>query len=69
MTGKQSAVLWLGLLLVIVRLFTTKQWSDLWGAFGSSNSNSSATLPKGSGFGPGGHLVPGELGPWGTEPL
>jgi hypothetical protein len=28
MTGKQSAVLWLGLLLIVVRLFTTNQWSS-----------------------------------------
>jgi hypothetical protein len=31
MTGKQTAVMWLGLLLVAVRLFTTDQWDALWG--------------------------------------
>jgi hypothetical protein len=31
MTGKQTAVMWLGLLLIVTRLFTTDQWSELWG--------------------------------------
>lgn len=31
MTGKQQTVMWLGLLLIVVRLFTTNQWSALWG--------------------------------------
>lgn len=30
MTGKQEAVMWAGLLLIAVRLFTTSQWKDLW---------------------------------------
>ncbi len=30
MTGKQNTVMWLGLILVAVRLFTTRQWSDIW---------------------------------------
>jgi hypothetical protein len=29
-SSKQHAVLWLGMLLIIVRLFTTNQWSTLW---------------------------------------
>jgi hypothetical protein len=29
-TGKQQAVLWLGLILVIIRMFATGQWSLLW---------------------------------------
>lgn len=31
MTGKQSAVLWLGLLLVVLRMFSSGQWNILWG--------------------------------------
>jgi hypothetical protein len=30
MSGKQQAVLWLGLTLVVVRMFATGQWSLLW---------------------------------------
>lgn len=44
MTGKQNAVMWLGLLLVALRLFTTDQWSSLWSTVktGSSSSSSSS---------------------------
>ena len=35
MTGKQNAVMWLGLLLVTVRLFTTGQWSAIWDVAGT----------------------------------
>jgi hypothetical protein len=53
MTGKQSAVLWLGLALIITRLFTTNQWSELWSAFGvkapSAFSSSPAQAKEGSG--------------------
>lgn len=38
MTGKQNAVMWLGFLLVLVRLFTTGQWSAIWSAVGNSQS-------------------------------
>lgn len=30
MTGKQTTVLWMGLILIILRLFTTGQWHDIW---------------------------------------
>jgi hypothetical protein len=33
-TGQQSAVLWMGFLLIIVRLFTTSQWPELKQIFG-----------------------------------
>jgi hypothetical protein len=47
MTGKQNAVMWLGLLLIAVRMFTTGQWSQLWGAIGKGSSGSAAeTLPS-----------------------
>lgn len=30
MTGKQNAVMWMGLMLILIRLFTTGQWSAIW---------------------------------------
>lgn len=40
MNGKQHAVLWLGLLLIIVRLGPTGQWSAIWGTItGGSTIN------------------------------
>lgn len=57
MTGKQNAVLWSGILLIIFRLATTGQWSVLWNTAavkqggttkGSANSSSSpAGTPSG----------------------
>lgn len=61
MTGKQEAVMWLGLTLIVVRLFTTSQWSDIW-----------ATLLKGATKGGGGPSVippPGPLLPIPEVPL
>jgi hypothetical protein len=53
MTGKQNAVMWLGLLLIAVRLFTTGQWSQLWGTIGKGSSGNAANaLPSDIG-GPG----------------
>lgn len=66
MTGKQHAVLWLGLLLILVRMFTTKQWHDIWsgisngqviGSGGSSGSSGSGIKVPGVGGIPG--LLPG----------
>lgn len=30
MTGKQTAVMWLGFMLILVRLFSTGQWDSIW---------------------------------------
>lgn len=30
MTGKQTTVMWMGLILIMLRLFTTNQWHDIW---------------------------------------
>ena len=38
MTGKQHAVLWLGLLLIMARLFTTHQWHEIWGVIGNGTN-------------------------------
>jgi hypothetical protein len=46
MTGKSHAVLWLGFTLIIVRLFTTKQWHDIWGTLGNgANLSASGGIP------------------------
>jgi hypothetical protein len=42
MTGKQTAVLWLGLLLIITRMLTTSQWSEIWGSL-STRTKAPAT--------------------------
>ena len=51
MTGKQNAVMWLGLILVVTRLFTTKQWSQLWGTFGTSSASSGTSASSAIGLG------------------
>jgi hypothetical protein len=33
MNGKQHAVLWLGLTLILVRIFTSDQWHNLYALF------------------------------------
>ena len=51
MTGKQQAVMWMGLTLIILRLFTTNQWKDIWKTIlkGSGGGSSSS---GGGGFDP-----------------
>lgn len=46
MTGKQSAVMWMGLTLILLRLFTTSQWKDIWKTIlkGESSSDSGGGL-------------------------
>ena len=44
MNGKQNAVIWLGLGLILARLFTTSQWAALWGTVKNGNSNGSAAV-------------------------
>lgn len=55
MSGKQHAVMWLGIVLIIVRLFTTNQWSILWSTFttnpnpggpGNTPSNNMGSIPS-----------------------
>ena len=43
MTSKQSAVLWLGLLLILTRLLTTGQGRELWGTVKTSDSSASGS--------------------------
>lgn len=38
MTGKQHAVLWLGILLIFTRLFVTQQWHTIWGSLGAGQT-------------------------------
>ena len=56
MNGKQQAVMWMGLTLVLLRLFTTNQWKDIW-----------ATILKGGGSTNKGLKIPG-LPPIPTDP-
>lgn len=51
MTGQQTAVLWLGVSLIIVRLFTTKQWSQIWGSISPPSAPSSGVQKSGPGKG------------------
>lgn len=37
--------MWLGILLIITRLFTTNQWSSLWSVFSDASSVVSKTTP------------------------
>jgi len=46
MTGKQTAVLWSGLILIIVRLFTTGQWSALWKTVSNAPQNNVGAAGK-----------------------
>lgn len=43
MNGHQQAVLWMGLILIILKLFTTGQWSGLWATIG--NGSPAVTSP------------------------
>lgn len=68
MTGKQHAVMWLGFLLIVTRLFASDQWSELWGVVskrpatgtGSDQGNANPTVPPAD---------RGILGPHGSRPL
>lgn len=44
MSGKQHAVMWLGLLLVITRMFTTGQWKSIWSVVGGSGITTAAAV-------------------------
>ena len=43
MTGKQSAVMWMGLTLIALRLFTTNQWKEIWGTILKGGGGSSSS--------------------------
>lgn len=47
MTGKQSAVMWLGIVLIFTRLFTTSQWSSIWAEILNRKSTRTAKIPGG----------------------
>lgn len=44
MTGKQQAVLWIGLILIAFRFFTVGQWQSIWSAISTAPAS---LLPKG----------------------
>lgn len=65
MTKQQQAVMWMGLILIILRLFTTDQWKQIWGTILKGGGGSSSSS-GGGGFDflnpiPGGG-IPGLLG-------
>jgi hypothetical protein len=39
MNGQQHAVMWMGILLIILRLFTTIQWDELKAVFGWTDAS------------------------------
>jgi hypothetical protein len=53
MTGKQHAVMWMGLLLIVLRLFTTSQWASLKALFQSGEPRASGGSGGGGGGGGG----------------
>lgn len=70
MSGKQHAVMWLGLTLILTRLFTTNQWSNIWGLLssggggGKSGTGGGWSIPGGGtslipGLPPAGPTLPG----------
>jgi hypothetical protein len=44
MTGKQNAVLWSGLLLILLRMWATGQFQALWGTIVGTSGKSSSTV-------------------------
>jgi hypothetical protein len=64
--------MWLGLLLVITRMLTTQQWSELWGVIGHTNATSQGKAPAKPGSSPPGIDIPvltASIGPQGQYPL
>lgn len=47
--NSRNAVLWLGFSLIIVRMFTTNQWSSLWGSVTTGGGTSIANALGGTG--------------------
>lgn len=49
MTGTQSAIMWLGILIIIARLFTTSQGEQLWSMVTTGGNAGGNTAKGGSG--------------------
>lgn len=63
MTGKQQGVLWGGLLLVFLRMWSTGQWAMIWGTasqpnYSSPGSNAPLLTPSAPPSGSGGGGTP-----------
>lgn len=56
MNSKQTAVMWLGFLLVLARLFATDQWDSIWSTV--TNRASTGSSGGGSGSCPAGYHNP-----------
>jgi hypothetical protein len=48
MNGQQHAVMWMGILLIILRLFTTIQWDQLKAVFGWQDAQTGSGKTGGS---------------------
>lgn len=70
MSGTQAGVMWMGLLLIVFRLFTTQQWADLKMILGAGASTTSTSTKKSTN--PGASAIPGDIAkgifdPFGVE--
>lgn len=45
MTSKQHAVLWMGITLIAVRMFTSHQWGDIWGGLSKGSVLPTVNIP------------------------
>lgn len=59
MNGKQNTVMWLGLLLIFTRLFTTGQWSQIWHTLSPAAAAGTSSSQNG-GCGPNADLINGK---------
>lgn len=62
MNSKQQAVMWMGLTLIVLRLFTTNQWKSIWNTVLKGQGNSSSSSSGGGGLTIPNPLLPGPLG-------
>jgi hypothetical protein len=57
MTAQQTTVMWLGIALILTRLFTTAQWSHIWNTVNPAPASPSGTTKGGIGGCPKGHIM------------
>lgn len=53
MSGRQQAVLWIGLILIAFKFFTAGQWQSIWSAISTVPGGGSILPKSGSGNGSG----------------
>lgn len=57
MTGQQQLVMWLGIALILTRLFTTGQWSKIWDTVSPAPPAGSSSTKGGIGGCPKGKIM------------